>query len=184
MTSVVRENRISWQTNQNCIGVPSYNGHEFQTYIVSPKGGPHQPVAAPSAAHCITRSKFVKEALWEKLKIPQIIHFCGTSEGGFPYIDTWARANPGWDIKKLINVSDVVKGLFPDTVDLSELLLPVEMADIARLVALQQDGGFYANNDVIDKVPIESCLSMFNYPSDVDMVLGVEFPRKMDGTPI
>merc|ERR1712039_1001348 len=64
-----------------------------------------------------------------------------------------------------------------------ERLRIVEIADIARYLAVLRYGGVYADNDVRPAVPIAEWASRFGYTEPVDAILGDEFEVPTSGNP-
>lgn len=95
--------------------------------------------------------------------------------------------NPGWRVNMISNDEqrELLKKEVPEAFDVYESggMLPVEVADITRLLVLDKFGGVYIDNDVIDMVPIEQWLQHFHYPSNVTMVLSTEVPKEINGNP-
>jgi len=120
-------------------------------------------------------------------QLPRVLHVTCKNTFSFPQKDSWTAQNPGWSIDFLTD--ERIEGLFRShfpTKDLEQVAkFGVEKADIGRLLALEAEGGVYVDSDVEDLVPIDKWPEPYHYQmEDIDVILGVEFPRAAGSNPL
>lgn len=120
--------------------------------------------------------------------IPKVIHSIAKSD--YPHEEQWRAKNPGWRLEKHDDnaLREMVARRFPNfPIDKMPMVL---LADVARVIALQETGGVYFDNDVNLLVPIENWLATCSSLNEqqqqsANMIIGVEFPEAQpDGNPL
>jgi len=88
--------------------------------------------------------------------------------------------NPGWHYDFLTDQRiHQLEERFPreKAIMESKHVSGVELSDIGRLLSLQSEGGIYVDSDVKFHESVAAWLPKFHIDQDVDMVVGIEFPR-------
>jgi len=170
------------------------NGDASASLVVSSRGT-LQKVKEHRQKQLMRSSKVVQDLLVSRVRsirsrrhgdqLPHILHVGGRSLRDFTYRNSWQRTNPGWAVDVLTDerIKDLASSRSSQTKELLEsgLKFFVEKSDIARLLSLQAEGGVYVDGDVEAKIPIDQWAAHYHYQDkDLDLILGVEFPRTDD----